>query len=330
MYLSLSPLDHYYLELDNGCIAVVTGNWHTQHCLLGYVKYCPSSSPTIWSRGSTFYERLIKTYSANSVREHTNWSAYVPHFDSHVPCIPVYKVIKVWDPIERADNLTRRARDELEMRALEVVLDIGKNTGAPVGITGSLLPGIHNPLISDMDFVIYGILESLDVVDYISSNRDTFKPLSGSSLRKWAENVSKATGLTIRDALKFYRNWRRGTYNRREYSITYNDGIYRDVLTMPSYRSYGTVNLVVELEGGPNGLNYPSHSKVLAWKTVETPSRIPFDIEGILSYEAVYMPALYEGGLFEVEGLLQCSDLIEACRVLLGALEYRGTIKYYT
>ncbi|MEM4481593.1 MAG: hypothetical protein QXK88_01090 [Desulfurococcaceae archaeon] len=329
MYLDTAILDHYYLELDNGCIAVVTGNWHTEYCAVGYIKYCPTSKPTPWSRNGTFYERLVKTYSAKSVREHTGWSIYIPFFDSFVPCIPVHRVVKAWNPIARTLDLTNKVRDELERRALEAVMEISEYTGVLTGITGSLLPGIHNLQMSDIDFVIYGSYNSLKVVEYISDHKDTFKPLNGLSLAKWAEGASQSTGLTVKEVLKFYRNWRRGARNGREYSIIYNDGVRRDALTLPTFRNGKPIKAIVELEGGLDALSYPSYSRVLSWRAPKTASRdAPHDIEGILSYETVYMPALYEGGLFEIDGLLQCCDLTETCRVLLGGAEYRGTMKY--
>jgi len=330
VYSSIKPLDHYYVLLRDGSLAVVTGNWHVDYCIVGYVKYRPSGRPTQWSgRGGVFYERLVKTYGANTVREHTSWSTYVPFFDSHVPCIPLTQVDGLLDPLKRSMEALRKASDGLESTAVEVLLDVSVSTGVLPGITGSLLPGIHNPHYSDLDLVVYGLRESIHVVEYLASNKHTYMAFNGEKLNMWAKNAALSTGLSPRDILKFYRNWRRGVFRGKEYSFMYNDGVYRNVMLMPAFRSIGVARIVLDAYGGPMALNYPAQASILSYRLVESLTRIPYDIERLLSYEAVYMTGLYEGGRFEAEGLVQCSNHLETCRMILGTYEYKGFMRYY-
>jgi predicted nucleotidyltransferase len=323
------PLDHYYFELVDGSIGVVTGNTHFQSGLIGYVKYRPTLRLTPWRRRGVFYERVVKYYTAREVYSYTEWRVYTPFFNASVPFIPLSAVKRLYYPIERARELYSRVSDNLEKLSLSFISTISSNTGILVGITGSLLPCIHNVEISDIDVVVYGTRESMRVVEFIESNRELFKPFSESRLHTWSENLAKITGLMPRDVAKFYRNWRRGVYEGREYSVVYNDGVYREVTLLPSFKTLGLVNLEVEISGGVEALNYPSTGRILRYKVTESSSTIiPHDITRVVSYEALYTTGLYEGGLFEVKGLLQCSDVIGECRVLIGVLEHQGYMRY--
>lgn len=329
MYLARKPLDHYYAELRDKSLAVVSGNWHTNFCLVGYVKYKPSNRPSQWSKNGIFYERLVKVYSAQAVREHTAWSLYVPFFDTDVPCIPVREIAALLDPVARSIELLSVVKDDLEKIALEMLLDISSSTGVIPGVTGSILPGIHNPLLSDVDLVVYGSAESRRVVEYLEENKGTYEPFSEERLKTWAQNIALSTGLTMREAMMFYRNWRRGVYRGREYSVVFNDGVYRDVLLLPGFKSIGLVEVIAEISGDLSALNYPSRARVLSYRVVKSPVKVPYDLTEVISYEALYTTGLYEGGFFEIRGLLQCSEYLNTCRVLVGVREYESTMRYY-
>ena len=329
MDISFPILDHYYLELRDGSLAVVTGNWHTGYCVIGYVKYIPASKPSIWSRNNVFYERLVKQYNAELVHKYTTWKIYIPFFDSPIPCIPIQEIRIILNPLRRTMELLSRIKDNLEKRALDVILDIDNNVNVLLGITGSILPGIHSVEYSDMDFIIYGLHNSEKTIEYIRENIETYKSFTGERLENWIKNTALSTRLSKKDVLRFYRNWRRGIYQDREYSFIYNNGIYGDILLMPGYKNMGVVKAVLEVNGGLEALNYPSKSLVSRYKIIESQFDIPYDIDHVLSYEALYVTGLYEGGLFEVKGLLQCSSSVESCRIILGVVEYRGYMKYY-
>ncbi|MEM4718197.1 MAG: hypothetical protein QXE81_05505 [Desulfurococcaceae archaeon] len=325
----LSPLDHYYIELKDSSLGVVVGNWHTSYCIIGYLKYSATNRETPWCRRSTCYERLVNKYSPSIVRKYTSQHIYIPFFDNAVPCIPNSSILKIYNPVERSRGLLSSIRDALERISLELLENIIINTNVLPGITGSLLPRIHSVTYSDIDFVVYGFANSREVIEYVQSNPYLFKPLSGDRFKKWCANLANYTGLSPSDISKFYRNWRRGIFKEKEYSLIYNDGIYRDVMLLPSYRTVGVSKLIVELEGGIYALNYPSKSRVLKYRVLESNCHVPYDVVEVLSFEALYIPGLYEGGLFEVSGLLQCDDHENLCRLMIGGVEHQGYMKYY-
>jgi len=323
-------LDHYYVELVDGSLGVVVGNNHANSFLVGYVKYRPTSKQTLWRSGSgVFYERVVKTYTPASVWESTTWRLYIPHYDYVSPVIPLSLVTKIHNPTDRSIEVISRVQDELEVAAQRFIHTVLENTGVIPGITGSLLPKIHNPSTSDLDFVVYGPRESIEVVEFISENKDVFKPFNGGRISEWSSRVVEVTGLSRRDVERFYRNWRRGLFGGKEYSVIYSDAICEDIMLKPAYKTLGVARIVAEVEGGVRGLNYPSTSKVITYKVVSSTATPRYDIAEAVSFEALYIPGLFEGGLFEIEGLLQCSDVVESCRLLIGARESRTYMKYY-
>jgi len=322
-------IDHYYLELRNNCLAVAVGNFHSSFFIIGYIKYCPSPDSRIWRRGGTNYERLVKTYSPSAVRESTEWRVYIPFFDSDIPVIPAAMVSRVYDPLVRSLELQSRIKDPLEEKALEFIHEVQLNTNTTPGVTGSMLPGIHNVEASDLDFVVYGAKNSLGVVEFISENKDLFEEFGNSRLARWSRDVALNTGLTPREVVRFYRNWRRGVFKGREYSVVYNKGVWRDVLNLPYYRTLGRTRMIAEVEGGLEALNYPASSKITSYRIIEARELPVYDIEEVLSFEALFIPGLFEGGVFEVNGLLQCSPVLETCRVVLGVREAETNMKYY-
>lgn len=320
-------LDHYYIELTDGSLAVVVGNWHLPCCIIGYMKYSPTISKTFWSGQFSFYERLVKEYRPEHVYRHTQWSIFVPFFGTRVPFIPLSRVLRVHNPIRRAEELHNRVKDGLEKTALAMISHIEESTGVTPGITGSLLPSIHNVECSDVDLVVYGTRNSIEVVELFENARSIFKPLSGEALSNWASQVASVVNLAKREVLKYYRNWRRGVFEGKMYSVTYNDGVFRCLSTMPRFETMGVIRVLARVPGGSEALNYPSVGAVESYRVLSGVNPV-YDITRVMSYEALYMTGLYEGGLFEIEGLLQCSGEEGSCRLLLGSLEYRGTMKW--
>jgi len=204
-------LDHYMLKLDNGCIAVVVGNTHAASFTIGYLKYCPSSRRTLWCDVSTCYERVVKHYELQEIYGFTPWRAVIPHYGSELPIIPNSRVVRVYSPIERAVELMSRVRDPLEKHALDMISEIERGANTTPGVTGSLLPGIHNIEYSDVDLAVYGLRESADVVEFIAENPDLFQSFRDTHLREWCYRLASVTGLSASDVEKLYRSWRRGS-----------------------------------------------------------------------------------------------------------------------
>jgi len=324
--MNVDVLDHYYLRLANGCIFAVVGNAHLDYGFIGYVKYCQSERDSpIWVLNGLPLERVVKWYEVQEVHEGTPWKIYVPYYDAELPYAPVWLIERVYNPVERMLEIIASPRDALEEKAATIASYLASLAGdvKKLGVTGSLLPGIHNPLVSDIDLVVYGWRDSPRVIEAILENKDVFKPFNGDKLRDWATRISERTGLTRKQALALYRNWRRGVFIDRDYSVIYNSGIVGLFHSKPRYRTIGVTTIEATLAGGIEALNYPSVSGIERYRVLSG-ANPPLDITFIESLEALYIPVLYEGGSVVAKGLLQCN--MNECRVLVGVIEEEGFV----
>lgn len=322
-----NPLDHYMLSTNDGDIGVVVGNMHSEGFLIGYIKYRLSSKNELWSNGFNYFERIVKHYGLDEIRGSTPWKTYIPCYDYYSPIIPVSKISHTYSPLKRVYEVLEDPGDELENIAsslLSEVLSCGVSRG--VGITGSLLPRIHNAKYSDVDLVVYGWREGLAIIEFIEENPSIFTGFRDDRLRNWVKRVAIANNLSMRETLYYYRRWRRGLYRGREYSIIYNDGVYRRIDNCESWRSIGFIEVKVVIESGLDALNYPSKSSIVNWEFIRG-AKPDSDIEHILSFEALYIPLFLEGGKAYVRGLLQYQPIDGVYRVLVGVSEGLTYIK---
>jgi predicted nucleotidyltransferase len=326
--LHTTVLDHYYLRLRNDCYAVVVGNYHEYYMILSYIKYCPSKTLSVWRDRSSFLERVISKYDAGEVRKTSLKQAYIPFYDSNIPYVTSSDVIEIYNPVKRAEEIIMRANDELEATALAMIDSLLEAVKPlTIGVTGSLLPSIHNPKVSDIDLILYGWESSTSAIEFVTENKDLFPGFTGGRLEAWVEANASATGLTRREVMKFYRSYRRGVYSGEEYSIMYNSGLSSSLINKPYYKTLGVSAIQTEFEGGVYALDYPVRGLVSGWRLLEGVEP-PMDICEILSFEALYTPLFYEGGKGIVKGVLQCSNTEGCCRLLVGGYEYKGFAKW--
>ncbi len=317
-------LDHYYLRLRNNCYAVVVGNRHYSSLVIGYVKYCPTSKKTIWYDGLQYYERLVKQYAPSIIYSSTPWRIHAPFYGSNVPCIPASSIVKVLDPEKRLQEIISSPRDLLETLAARFSEKLLAYTNM-LGVTGSILAGIHNHMISDIDLAVYGWRDAVKLIEAFTEGGVDAEPFTSGRLKEWCRRNSRATGLPEKIVCRYYRVWRRGVFEGREYSIIYIDDRYYAMDNSPRWKSIGPVVIEAQLSGGLEGLNYPSWTRIDEYKVLTgiTPKS---DIVGVLSFEALYIPVLYEGGKTRINGLLQVNPDTGEYRVIVGVVEHRGSI----
>ncbi|MCD6300784.1 MAG: hypothetical protein J7L82_01790 [Staphylothermus sp.] len=319
-------LDHYVFITKDNDIGVIVGNAHTEFFYIGYIKYVMTDRKTIWCNNFFCYERVIRVYEPNIVHKYTYWRIYIPYYGSEVPIIPLNIIKHIYEPQKRALEILSRCEDNLERIAasfIEKLYETGVTQG--IGITGSLLPGIHNPRHSDLDFVIYGTRESIKIIEFIEENPSTFRSFSENRLKEWVKVNAKMNKIPLEAVGRLYRRWRRGVYSGKEYSIIYNNAIFSNILNKPSWVTLGKIKIKAEIEPSISGLNYPSIAKIYKWHHIN--GIIPKgDISNIISFEALYIPLFFEGGKARVEGLLQYSKVLDEYRILIGVKEYLGKV----
>ena len=340
--MAREPLDRDYIEIGDGTLLTVVGYLHPPGRVICYPKYAPTRERTPWRRGDTHYARLPATYGAGPVYETISEALrrYMVRDEVlgvEVIEIPADDVIRHYAPEARLSEIVEGPRDELERDAAELALlisDCARISLGSLGVTGSLLPAIHNPRISDIDLVVYGF-GACRLVKRILSDEDARRSLGigrpGSGLLTQLINEAVAVHpLTKKEAEAIYRaRWSRGVFRGRFFSVhpvlradeapeRYGDRLYKGlslvdivaVVANASLSEFNPATYVIEdaevLRGAPRDI----------------------EVREVCSYEGLFAGLAEEGERIFVRGKLErVRDRRrgrEYYRVVVGTREYCG------
>ena len=316
-------LDHMYIEDEGGAFYVVYGNTHPPGRVYAYLKYLLTVKRTPWCRGNVCYERIVQHYGLHEILGASQSLEYEPAYGVYMPVLRLRGREKIHDPRRRLFSLVSRPRDRLEediacfIDGLKGVVPLNS-----LGVTGSVLAGIHNPRISDADITVHGCVASLRLVEHL---RETgmLSSISSSELAGWADRVAGMHGGSIEWALSLYRPWRRGVWRRRVFSIipvSEVQGRYGELV----YRGLRCVEALIEVERGDcKALFTPALvgvEKVFWMRGAAGPPPTR-----LLSFENLFSPLLYEGGILHIRGELARSG--KESVLLVGTRRCGGVVK---
>ncbi len=302
-------LDHFGIVSRALDLYVAVGPYHPVGGYVAYRKYRLGSEGPWRARWGAVFDRTLAIYSPHSIDTGGELRKfYDPMLGSAVPLLPIDRVAKVIDPRGVAEKLLSRCWDELECLASELLADLVTH-GMPlrcIGITGSLMFGIHVPKHSDIDIVVYGERCSEKALEVFPQ---VLEPLPRARAELVVGNVSAIHGLSRELAERCLVVPRRGVYRGVEVTIVLTWGspwILRDPV-----RSWRCASIEIEVEPRTLGaLMYPARFEA-RWRGEE--------IE-VLSFESYLSIPMFFGGRFRVEGALQ-TLASGAKRIVLGCRE---------
>jgi uncharacterized protein len=335
--------DRDYLLTPEGFIFTVIGNLHPADRVIAYLKYVPDEGGR-WGRGRSRYRRALEHYNVPSVMESMRFlrekaPQYV--FESTVdgislPSVPKNEIVKHFCPEVRLLELQgAQNRDELESKALRLTELISEKAGVPMGslgLTGSILAGIHDPAFSDIDLVVYGFDNVLRVRTFLRKLKDSasgeIRKLTGASKEKWIGERLKSTTLTRQDIMTlFARKWNIGSFEGTEFSVhaVHTEievrGHYGDELFTP----LGIIDATARIAGVKDSMFMPAvfqveHTDLKGSHAVST-------VDQIVSYEGLYADVAVEGETVSCRGKLEMvtSSSGISHRILIGSPEAGGT-----
>ncbi len=323
-------LDHDYLEDVDGRLYVVIGNSHPSNYVIAYVKYVPTNERTPWRKGSRYYARVIRMYGVKNViptvkviQEFTRDAM----LNVNVPILRLSRLKKHYIPRYRLQEIIKRPNDALEVKLLEAIdrLRTCCNISlSNLGVTGSLLPMIHNVKISDIDVIVYGCREAIELCECVS---ECFDKVPKDVMRRRLISRAKAYGLSVNDIIKLNAPYRMLYLNGKEINFCLVDdkpNRYCEFVYVPL--SKATIKL--ELIGNCKSLFYPSIayvSKVIeVIKSRINEEVIKRELKYVISYESIYSYVMFRGGKFIVEGVIERVLPYGHLALLIGASEYPG------
>ncbi|MFN3268095.1 MAG: hypothetical protein ACK416_02425 [Zestosphaera sp.] len=318
-----SFLDHDLVIDRDKRIYLVIGNTHPNGLIAAYLKYVPSKKPTLWGRGSSYYERVLREYSVEEVLRVSSEARNQfndPTLGVSIPVVRTSEVVEWLKPEEKLRELRKRVSDFIELVSVEVsdiVSDLTGLSASSMGITGSILAGIHGPH-SDVDLVIYGCREALE---FVQSDLEVGKLPKEKIMTKILEN-SRILGIEPETYIKITPPYKFTCFKGVPITFTFVDNRsyrYGELVLKP----IKPVSLVVEVLGGDcRSLFYPSRTRVD--RVLEG-----IKVKEVISYEAEYNFLLYRGGLLRISGVLEKSVPDNEYYVIVGGRENKGYVVPY-
>lgn len=155
-----SAIEGAAVETRDGMLFTVKGTVHPPGRIVAYLRYVPDPQGER-VRGRDRYRRVysIADQAAALRANNVSYRFEDPALGVPVDAIPRQEVVRLYDPRERLQELLRGGpSNPLEKDALALAESLKEASGAPsaaLGLTGSLLFGLHTPA-SDVDLVVYG------------------------------------------------------------------------------------------------------------------------------------------------------------------------------
>lgn len=330
------PKDRDFFQTQEGMFFCVTGYLHPPDRYTAYLKYAPASSGK-WHSGEIAYQRQLPYYHVNHVVETIRYlERYHPHYvydcpvrDIRFSMVPRSHVACYYTPRERLREILAGPRDLLEEEvhgmATEIVACTGIKPG-DLGITGSILIGLHNPDFSDIDLLVYGQesarkLQSALRQDKIPNIRRPDRKQSD----QWSLRIAGRFPLSQEEAQHIAsRRWNYGFYGERYFSIhpTRTDAEITEKYGDHIYRGLGVARVRAVVVEAKESLFMPATYRV---RNVQVLDGNPEAAEvcEIVSYEGLYCDVADVGQQVEAYGKLESVDEIPR-RLVIGTTMSRG------
>jgi len=335
--------DRDHLITPEGFIFTVIGNVHPQDRVLAYLKYTPDELGK-WAHGQTRYRRALQHYNVPSIMEsieylRTKAPQYLFESSVHgftLSAVSTGRIIEHVRPEERLAQLEEtRGTDELEKKVVGLAGLISEKAHVSIdslGVSGSVLVGIHSPAFSDIDLIIYGIDNARRVKSFLqtieNSSPGRIGRLIGISKQRWIEERIASTRLTRQDALNLLaRKWNLGLFDGTEFSVhaVHTEPEIRERYGDEYYASLGIVEGTAKVTDDLEALFMPAVYKVDPSNLRGVPT--PPKVDQIVSYEGLYADVAKPGETVVCRGKLEKVESGSRIRyrIVVGSMEAQGT-----
>ena len=332
--------DRDYIETIEGMFFTVVGNVHPNNYAIAYLKYIPSPNGK-WGNDKKF-KRALPYYTVPMLLDtisylKRHYPHYVKYFDEleiEMSAVPIDRIHKHYKPEERLQEIIENPRDQLEAMVAELAQIVADEADIPIsdlGVTGSILIGIHRPF-SDIDLVVYGRESALKVREalkrlYQEPKRGIDK-LPQDKFNELLDRRQRLFYLSKDDAeIICMRKWNRGSFKGKDFSMH------------PVKKEHEINEAFGEFKYKPIGIATIRGIVVNAVDAIFMPSRWMIEVEDFIegrevnnlmelcSYEGLYMGVIGEGEKFEAKGKVEAvyrRGRLSHYRLLIGSPEAGG------
>lgn len=331
------PKDRDFVETREGFLFCVVGYLHPPGKYTAYLKYSPASVGR-WQRQGRAYRRELSFYHTHQVERtlqflkahHPYYVDYCPVRDIHFSMIPKERVQTYYYPEQRLAQVMAHPDDRLEEEMVRVVEGIQQVTGispADMGVTGSILLGIHDPSFSDIDLMIFGRENARKLREVmIGKDLPGVSPLDEAYIDEWCQGVISHFGLTYRQARWLIdRRWNFVYFGQGRHIVslhpTRSDEEIEEDYGEHRYRDAGKARIEATIARSVDSIFLPAVYGVEKVKIVEGPNVM---VTEICAYEGLFGQIGDVGQVVEAQGKLEQVDGGPLHRLVIGSSHRSG------
>jgi predicted nucleotidyltransferase len=330
------PKDRDFIETEEGMFFCVAGYLHPPDKYTAYLKYSPAPAGK-WKGDELHYHRELEYYHVSLVadtiaclkRNYPHYVHYCPVRDITFSMIPREYVKKYYLPEQRLGEILENPRDPLEEEVRAFVSEITACTGIKredFGITGSTLLGIHNPQFSDIDLLVYGLENAVEVRAALKERRSaSIRPVTGKVLEEWCASVASHFPLSYEEARYLAgRRWNYGFFGDRYFSIhpTRKDDEIKENYGYRYYRERGAARIRAIVSDASGALFMPALYRIEEVEVIEGEAEAQY-VREVVSFEGLYRDVVDSGEEIEARGKLESVNE-QTYRLVIGTMALKG------
>lgn len=334
------PKDRDFIETEEGLLFCVVGYLHPPDKYTAYLKYSPATEGR-WQRQGQAYRRELAFYHAHQVAETLDYlQTHYPHYvhtcpvrDMRFSMVPHEYVRTYYCPEQRLAEVLAHPADPLEETVVRLVQTIQEATGlspAGLGVTGSILLGIHDPGFSDIDLTVYGRENARRLRPALAEGLPGTAPPDKTYIEDWCRGVMRYFGLSEAQA-----RWlvsRRWTFtfpypHRAKEGVivslhpTRTDAEVQEVYGEHIYRDVGMVRLQATIADAADAVFMPAIYALEEVRILEGPA---VEVSEICAYEGLFSQVADVGERVEARGKLEQVDGGRRYRLVIGSSRRAG------
>ena len=302
-----------FIYTKDDLFLATTDYLHPKDRILSFLRYIPDPEGERFLNGSKYTK-------VDSQQAYTFLNDKFPEylFDCEVTRVermgvPMEKVERILSPVDRLKEIMNHpSPDDLLLKVIKVAetfKDRAEIKEKHLGISGSVLPGLYDPMVSDIDFVIYGLENHRKAMQtFESMKNDKDSPLKAIEDGYWAKLYQKR----IKDSTLSFDEFR--WYEDRKNNRGLVDGTLFDILATrewneisgtfgdETYEPCGTIEIKATVSDALAAFDNPAVYQVEDVKILDGP-KVP--ISEVASYTHTYSGQAREGENIIARGKLE-------------------------
>jgi predicted nucleotidyltransferase len=315
----------------------VTGYLHPPDRYTAYLKYSPATAGK-WGDGERVYRRELPYYHVRTIddtiiyleQSHPEYVDDCPVRGIRFSLIPQTHVALYYAPEIRVQAIVAAPQDTLEEEVQALVAEVAEVSDIPIdalGVTGSILIGLHNPNFSDIDLTVYGLENARRVRQALRDGKSArIRRPDAAFVERWAGGIAGRFPLTLDEAKHLSgRRWNYVFFGERYVSIhpTRRDDEILESYGDHVYEGLGAARVRAVVTDAAGALFMPAVYRVEVLD-IETEVELTLPIEEIVSYEGLYRDVVDSGAEVEAYGKLERVGN-NHLRVVVGTSALEGT-----